>query len=106
MPDAVASFSNGDDIRSIANGQDVPFRALFEAAPSLCLVLAPEDFTIVAVSDAYLKATMTARETIMSRKLFEVFPDDPADPTADGAHNLRISFERVKESRHADVMAV
>ena len=34
------------------------FRVLFETAPSLCLVLAP-DLRIVAVSDAYLQATMT-----------------------------------------------
>ena len=34
------------------------FRALFEAAPTPLLVLDPE-LTIVAVSDAYLAATMT-----------------------------------------------
>ncbi len=54
-----------------------PFRALFESAPGLYLVLAPEDFSIVAVSDAYLRATMTERAAIMGRKVFDVFPDDP-----------------------------
>ena len=34
------------------------FQALFESAPGLYLVLTP-DLTIVAVSDAYLRATMT-----------------------------------------------
>ena len=36
------------------------FKALFEASPGLFLVLKP-DLTIVAVSDAYLAATMTRR---------------------------------------------
>src|ERR1700722_13959850 len=37
------------------------FRALFESAPALYLVLDP-DLRIVAVSDAYCRATMTRRE--------------------------------------------
>ena len=49
------------------------FRALFEAAPGLYLVLSP-DFRIVAVSDAYTRATMTKREAIVGRCLFDVFP--------------------------------
>src|SRR5581483_7137694 len=36
------------------------FRALFESAPGLYLVLTPE-LTIVGASDAYLRATMTDR---------------------------------------------
>jgi len=55
------------------------FQVLFESAPGLYLVLTP-DFTIVAVSDAYLRATMTKREGILRRGIFEVFPDNPEDP--------------------------
>ncbi len=85
---------------------DVPFRVLFESGPSLCLVLTPEDFTIVAVTDAYLRATMTERSQIMGRKLFDVFPDDPNDPAADGVRNLHQSLDRVRQNRRADVMPV
>ncbi len=106
MPKAMGKSGHGGHARSMANGDGVPFRALFEAAPSLCLVLTPDDFTIVAVSDAYLKATMTTRDAIMGRKLFEVFPDDPSDPRASGVRNLRRSLERVKEGRRADMMSV
>jgi two-component system cell cycle sensor histidine kinase/response regulator CckA len=81
------------------------FRALFESAPGLYLVLAPE-FTIVAVSDAYLRATKTKREDIVGRGLFEVFPDNPDDPTATGTRNLRASLERVLQHRKPDTMAV
>ena len=63
------------------------FRRLFESAPGLYLVLAP-DLRIVAASDAYLRATMTHREDILGRGLFEVFPDNPDDPAATGVRNL------------------
>ncbi|HEV3257379.1 MAG TPA: ATP-binding protein, partial [Gemmataceae bacterium] len=81
------------------------FRELFESAPGLYLVLTP-DLIIVAVSDAYLRATMTAREQILGRGLFEVFPDNPDDPTATGVRNLRASLESVLLHRTADVMPV
>jgi signal transduction histidine kinase/ActR/RegA family two-component response regulator len=88
------------------NDADVPFRVLFESGPSLCLVLTPADFTIIAVTDAYLRATMTERGTIMGRKLFDVFPDDPNEPGADGVRNLHQSLDRVTRNRRADIMAV
>jgi len=81
------------------------FRALFESAPGLYLVLTPE-FRIVAVSDAYLTATMTTRESILGRDIFDVFPDNPGDPEATGTRNLRASLTRVLDHRRADVMAV
>jgi PAS domain-containing protein len=92
--------------RKRAEAAQVHFRALFESAPGLYLVLEPEKFRIVAVSDAYLQATMTVREEIMGKRIFEVFPDDPAEPFADGTRNLRASLERVRSQRMADVMAV
>ena len=87
-----------------------PFRApdfqeLFRWVPGLYLVLEP-DFTIVAVSDAYLHATMTKRDDVLGRGIFEVFPDNPDDPLADGARNLRASLERVIKKQIADRMDV
>ena len=81
------------------------FKVLFEGAPGLYLVLAP-DFRIVAVSDAYLRATMTERAAILGRALFEVFPDNPDDPAADGVQNLRESLQRVLQFKRPDTMAV
>lgn len=65
------------------------FRWLFEGAPGLYLVLDPQ-LTIVAVSNAYLAATMTTRENILGRNLFEVFPDNPDHPDATGPGGLRL----------------
>jgi len=81
------------------------FQSLFESAPGLYLVLKP-DFTIVAASDAYLRATMTRREQILGRGIFEVFPDNPGDPDATGVRNLRASLERVRDTGAPDTMAV
>ena len=81
------------------------FRALFESAPGPYLILT-SDLTIVAVSEAYLRATMTRREEILGRPLFEVFPDNPDDPTATGVANLRSSLERVLTHGAPDAMAV
>ncbi len=81
------------------------FRLLFESAPGLYLVLTPE-LRIVAVSNAYAEATMTRREQIMGRGLFEVFPDNPDDPAADGVSNLRASLASVLNNRKAHTMAV
>ena len=81
------------------------FRALFESLPGLYLVLKP-DLTIVAVSDAYLKATLTERAAIMNRGIFEVFPDDPQEAEADGESNLRASLNRVLQNGLSDTMAI
>jgi PAS domain S-box-containing protein len=81
------------------------FRLLFEAAPVPFLVL-DRDLTIVAASDAYLAASMTVREQIVGRGVFEVFPDNPADPGATGTTNLRASLDRVLAWRVPDTMAV
>ncbi len=81
------------------------FQALFEGAPGLYLVLTP-DFRIAGASDAYLRATMTTREQILGRRIFEVFPDNPDDAGATGVRNLRASLERVLGTRQGDAMAV
>src|SRR3954463_14568037 len=81
------------------------FRKLFEAAPGCYLVLTP-DLGIVAVSDAYLRATLTTRERLLGRALFEAFPDNPDDPNATGVRNLRSSLERVLRDARPDTMPV
>ena len=64
------------------------------------------DLRIVAASNAYLAATMTDRDAIRGRGIFEVFPDNPDDPTATGEGNLRASLQRVLGTRRPAAMAV
>jgi signal transduction histidine kinase len=81
------------------------YKVLFEKCPSLFLILDP-DLTIVEVTDAYLAATLTEREKIIGKGIFEVFPDNPDDLNADGVSNLRNSLLRVLEKKTPDTMAV
>jgi len=86
-------------------GLQVDFQLLLEAVPGLYLMLHP-DLTIVAVSDTYLGATMTKRAEIVGRKLFEVFPDNPDDPGADGVSKLRASLDHVLKRKTTHRMAI
>ena len=81
------------------------FRTLFEAVPGLYLVLTP-DLTIAAVSDSYLRATMTRRGQIVGRGVFEAFPGHPDDTGATGVSDLRASLDRVLRERVEDVMPI
>lgn len=88
-----------------SSGYSAPdFRTLFESVPGLYLILTP-NWTIAAVSDAYLRATLTRRDEILGRGLFDVFPDNPDDPAASGVQNLKASLMRVRSTRAADTMA-
>lgn len=79
------------------------FRMLFESVPDLYLILNPA-LSIVAVSDAYTHATLTRREDILGKGIFEVFPDNPDDPSAEGVRNLRASLLRVLQTLQPDSM--
>ena len=81
------------------------FKSIFETVPGLYLVLLP-DLTIAAVSDTYLQATMTERDAIVGRGLFEVFPDNPDDNEADGVLNLRTSLNYVLQHKLPHIMAI
>jgi two-component sensor histidine kinase len=88
-----------------ADGSLPDFQAIFQAGPDPYLVV-DRDFRIVAVADAYLKATMTRRQDIVGRHMFDVFPDNPDEIDATGVSNLRASFAQVLRSGVAHFMAV
>ncbi|WP_329549603.1 ATP-binding protein [Streptomyces sp. NBC_01356] len=80
------------------------FRLLFDSTLSPLLILAP-DFTIVEVNRAYLTATRTER-SIVGHPIFDVFPDNPDDPSANGVANLRRSLRTVVDTGRTDIMAL
>ena len=86
-------------------GTTIDYEQLFKTLPGLYLILFP-DLTIVAVNDAYMHATMTERDQIVGRPLFEVFPDNPDDSSADGVSNLLQSLNYVRKHKKAHAMAV
>ncbi len=88
--------------------QPPDIKLLFEESPDVLLVLLPDAprYTMVAATNARLRATHTTRDQTIGRGLFEVFPDNPDDPNATGASKLRASLERVLATREPDTMAV
>src|SRR5688572_23034047 len=72
------------------------FRVLFESTPGAYLVLDAE-LRIVAATDAYLAGTMTVREEIVGRPLFDVFP---------GTRHFQVSFDTVLRTRKPHTMDI
>ena len=84
-------------------------QAIFEAAPGIQLVLAPDAprFTMLAASDERLVATLTSRDDVIGRPLFDVFSDaNPDNPEPSGVANLRASLDTVLRTRATHVMPV
>lgn len=83
------------------------FQYVFESSPHPYLILqADGTYTIVAVNDYYLNATGIIRENVIGKPLFEVFPDNPKDPSVSGVSDLHISLDRVVRYKKTDIMGV
>nr|WP_202451633.1 SpoIIE family protein phosphatase [Streptomyces sp. SID4948] len=78
---------------------------MFDATPSPCLVLGT-DLVILDVNGAYLAVTDRARQDLVGRYLFDAFPDNPANPDADGVRNLSASLEQTLRTKAPDAMAL
>lgn len=91
------------------NAQAPDFNRLFTQTPTQLLILEPKpkEFLIVAVSDAYLRATMRQRDELVGKPLFEAFPADPNDsPTDNGTHMIDGSLCRVLATKQPDTMPI
>lgn len=90
------------------SAQDTPeFLANFRKAREPYMLLDPgPGLRIVDVNDAYAAVTMIAREAVVGKGLFDVFPDNPDDSSADGVNNLFASLCIVAETGEAHVMAI
>ena len=83
----------------------VPRSAIFAASPHGYLVL-DTDLMIIDVNDRYLCITGSKADDLIGKLLFDAFPDDPSDATADGTNNLRKSLEIVAATGMPHRMAV
>jgi len=65
----------------------------------LYLVLDPgPGLRILDASEAYAAGTSTDRKDLRGQRLFEVFPDNPGDPNADGVANLYASLRTAAQT--------
>ena len=81
------------------------FGPAFDATPHAYLLLTP-NLTIAGANDAYLAATFTRRDDIVGCDMFDVFPDNPDDATADGVAQLSASLLHVVEHGAAHTMGL
>jgi PAS domain S-box-containing protein len=105
-----ASPREGDPVvPGDARTEGPDFRAVFDAMPGVNLLLAVDAprWTMLAVSDERLDATLTTRDETIGRPLFEVFSDaNPENDQPTGESNLRTSLETVLRTRAPHRMAV
>jgi PAS domain S-box-containing protein len=86
---------------------DVNFATLFEFAPGCCIVLLPnEQFTVVAVNQAYLRATHTSRGEILGKGLFEIFSSSVYQGASAASANIRASLNTVLSTHEIHTLAV
>ena len=83
------------------------FRQALDASSEARLILdLGPGLHIVDVSDVYAETTMVQRACVAGEALFDVFPENPREPTADGASKVYESLRRVVETRRPDAMPV
>ena len=83
----------------------IDFEQIFGASPNAYMVL-DRELRFVAANAAYLKATGRMGEELHGRYLFEVFPNDPADPENAPSRLVRESMERVLASGEPESIAL
>ncbi|MDL5200162.1 SpoIIE family protein phosphatase [Streptomyces sp. ALI-76-A] len=83
----------------------IDYTAVFQALPGMVALLTPE-LVYVDVNEEFLRTTGRRREQMVGRHLFEVFPDNPNDPDANGMRNLEASLLRVLATGERDAMAL
>ena len=79
------------------------FEAVFTHSPIGHYLLSPTpEATVLAVNDAFLKASGRRREELVGVSLFDAFPRNPDDPADTGETVLRRSLARVMETGQID----
>ena len=83
------------------------FQPELDASPHPYMLLDPAPgLHIVDINDAYARATLTRPEDVVGHSLFEIFPDNPDHPLADGVSNLYASLRTVVKTGQPHAMAV
>jgi signal transduction histidine kinase len=81
------------------------YQQFFEKFPGACAILSP-DFRIVAVNEAFERASLRGAPALIGRVLFEALPANPEHLGADDANTLRASLERVRRQLVPEALPV
>lgn len=83
------------------------YATVFKHSPIGCYLLSTTpEITILDVNDSFLHTVSLTREEMVGRKLFEVFPDNPADPEDTGIAALRHSITEAVASGQRQLLPV
>ena len=87
----------------ISISEELEFKKIFNATPDCNIILTPNIpyFTILDVTDTYLKITRSKREDIVGKGVYELFADNLKEDT----QKIK-SFQRVIETRCSDNMGI
>ncbi|MDB5725216.1 MAG: diguanylate cyclase [Novosphingobium sp.] len=103
----LGQFGPGSGAQTRGRGDRRLFRNLIEDAAQPFLILDPRPgLHIVDMNDAYAAVSLTDRRRVAGDKLFDVFPDNPDLPDADGVSNLYESLKRCAQSGREHRMAL
>ncbi|WP_042340677.1 PAS domain-containing protein [Bradyrhizobium oligotrophicum] len=83
------------------------FQREFDTSPHPYMLIDPGPGLYIAdINAAYAAVTFTERQMIAGKSLFEVFPDNPDDPLADGVNNLYGSLRTVVQTGQPHAMPI
>lgn len=83
----------------------IDYAAVFRALPGMVALLTPQ-LIYADANEEFLRLSGRTREQLIGRYLFDVFPDNPNDPTATGMRDLAASLRRVAATGERDAMAL
>ncbi|MFE2475033.1 SpoIIE family protein phosphatase [Streptomyces sp. NPDC059389] len=83
----------------------IDYATVFRLLPGMVALLTT-DLVYVDANEEFLHSSGRTRDQLIGRYLFDVFPDNPNDPAANGMRNLAASLERVVETGERDAMAL
>ncbi|MFF3377308.1 PP2C family protein-serine/threonine phosphatase [Streptomyces sp. NPDC002680] len=83
----------------------IDYAGVFQALPGMVALLTPE-LVYADANEEFLRLTGRKRQDLIGHHLFDVFPDNPNDPTATGMRNLEASLHRVLATGERDTMAL
>jgi PAS domain-containing protein len=70
------------------------------------MVLLTPDFVVADMNLAYLQVAGRTRDELLGRDVFDAFPDNPADPGANGVRELSASLRRVLATGKPDAISM
>lgn len=85
--------------------ETIDYAAVFQALPGMVALLTPE-LVYADANEEFLRLAGRKHEDLIGRHLFDVFPDNPNDPTATGRRNLEASLRRALATGERDTMAL